>query len=168
MRAQLFAISAANAPPEPLLYAETLSGSKCEPNDSTNFGGNEILNYSFGFALNNMRYLFNIGLDLVGLRPLRAVALAFSLLEHSSSRFRLQTLHRSLCYTPKPSRVRIPPGLQKKDTKEGALFLYGPGGIRTHDLCVANAALSQLSYKPETVNGLQMRNLPLSQAVVKA
>ena len=47
------------------------------------------------------------------------------------------------------------------------LFLYGPGGIRTHDLCVANAALSQLSYKPETVNGLQMRNLPLSQAVVK-
>ena len=25
----------------------------------------------------------------------------------------------------------------------------GPGGIRTHDLCVANAALSQLSYKPK-------------------
>ena len=24
----------------------------------------------------------------------------------------------------------------------------GPGGDRTHDLCVANAALSQLSYKP--------------------
>ena len=26
--------------------------------------------------------------------------------------------------------------------------LCGPGGIRTHDLCVANAALSQLSYTP--------------------
>lgn len=24
----------------------------------------------------------------------------------------------------------------------------GTGGIRTHDLCVANAALSQLSYDP--------------------
>lgn len=24
----------------------------------------------------------------------------------------------------------------------------GDGGIRTHDLCVANAALSQLSYTP--------------------
>ena len=29
------------------------------------------------------------------------------------------------------------------------LLFGGPGGIRTHDLCVANAALSQLSYKPE-------------------
>ncbi len=25
----------------------------------------------------------------------------------------------------------------------------GPGGDRTHDLCVANAALSQLSYEPK-------------------
>ena len=25
----------------------------------------------------------------------------------------------------------------------------GDGGVRTHDLCVANAALSQLSYTPE-------------------
>ena len=28
-------------------------------------------------------------------------------------------------------------------------FLYGPEGIRTLGLCVANAALSQLSYEPK-------------------
>ena len=28
-------------------------------------------------------------------------------------------------------------------------FLDGPDGIRTHGLCVANAALSQLSYEPK-------------------
>ena len=27
-------------------------------------------------------------------------------------------------------------------------FIGGPDGIRTHGLCVANAALSQLSYEP--------------------
>ena len=31
-------------------------------------------------------------------------------------------------------------------------FFGGPGGIRTHDLRVANAALSQLSYKPFIFN----------------
>ena len=40
----------------------------------------------------------------------------------------------------------------KKSAPEGLIFRYGPDGIRTHDLCVANAALSQLSYKP--VNGV--------------
>ncbi len=30
-------------------------------------------------------------------------------------------------------------------------FCGGPGGDRTHDLRVANAALSQLSYKPEWI-----------------
>ena len=32
------------------------------------------------------------------------------------------------------------------------VFLYGPDGIRTHGLCVANAALSQLSYEPWLFN----------------
>lgn len=31
------------------------------------------------------------------------------------------------------------------------VFLYGPDGIRTHGLCVANAALSQLSYEPFSI-----------------
>ena len=47
-----------------------------------------------------------------------------------------------------PRRGRLP---DKKPTairlNRGGLF-GGPGGIRTLDLCVANAALSQLSYKP--------------------
>ncbi len=34
------------------------------------------------------------------------------------------------------------------DHREQAQPAGGPGGDRTHDLCVANAALSQLSYKP--------------------
>ncbi len=33
-----------------------------------------------------------------------------------------------------------------------SLSAGGPGGVRTHDLCVANAALSQLSYKPTSTN----------------
>lgn len=33
-------------------------------------------------------------------------------------------------------------------TQDGVIF-YGSDGSRTHDLCVANAALSQLSYEPE-------------------
>lgn len=37
----------------------------------------------------------------------------------------------------------------KKNRPPGQFFFAcGPGGIRTHDLCVANAALSHLSYKP--------------------
>lgn len=32
---------------------------------------------------------------------------------------------------------------------DGCLSIGGPGGIRTLDLCVANAALSQLSYEPD-------------------
>ena len=35
---------------------------------------------------------------------------------------------------------------------KSGFFHGGPGGIRTHDLRVANAALSQLSYKPGTVH----------------
>ena len=38
--------------------------------------------------------------------------------------------------------------LHTPDFWERQLAAGGPGGIRTHDLCVANAALSQLSYKP--------------------
>ena len=38
--------------------------------------------------------------------------------------------------------------IEKMTLREGHFF-YGPDGIRTHDLCVANAALSQLSYKPD-------------------
>ena len=39
---------------------------------------------------------------------------------------------------------------QKKDLSPNLKsFFYGAGGIRTHDLRVANAALSQLSYNPE-------------------
>ena len=38
---------------------------------------------------------------------------------------------------------------QKKNASFNRRSSGGPGGIRTHDLCVANAALSQLSYKPE-------------------
>ncbi len=32
---------------------------------------------------------------------------------------------------------------------DGCFKFGGPGGIRTLDLCVANAALSQLSYEPD-------------------
>ena len=38
--------------------------------------------------------------------------------------------------------------ISKHQFIECLLFRGGPGGIRTHDLRVANAALSQLSYKP--------------------
>ena len=38
--------------------------------------------------------------------------------------------------------------IAKKGIRWIPLFRYGPGGTRTHDLCVANAPLSHLSYKP--------------------
>ena len=39
--------------------------------------------------------------------------------------------------------------LAKKENRPKAVFFFGgPGGDRTHDLSVANAALSQLSYEP--------------------
>ena len=45
----------------------------------------------------------------------------------------------------------------------------GPGGIRTHDLCVANAALSQLSYKPKlTKRNRQDAPHPFNQTRVQA
>ena len=36
----------------------------------------------------------------------------------------------------------------KKDGRKSRLYLYGADGDRTHDLHVANVALSQLSYCP--------------------
>ncbi len=43
--------------------------------------------------------------------------------------------------------------LSAPDNRGRALFAAagGPGGDRTHDLRVANAALSQLSYKPKSI-----------------
>ena len=40
------------------------------------------------------------------------------------------------------------PSDKNKKRHKGAFCFGGPGGDRTLDLCVANAALSQLSYKP--------------------
>ncbi len=41
------------------------------------------------------------------------------------------------------------PSHKKKDFSEVLDFIGGEDEDRTHDLCIANAALSQLSYPPE-------------------
>lgn len=40
------------------------------------------------------------------------------------------------------------------------VFLYGPDGTRTHALCVANAALSQLSYEPFSITDYIIPHFP--------
>src|SRR5690606_18233742 len=47
--------------------------------------------------------------------------------------------------TKKPPPEKIEPAVNSASRRA---FFGGPDGIRTHDLCVANAALSQLSYRP--------------------
>ena len=53
------------------------------------------------------------------------------------------------------------------DYREQAQPAGGPGGDRTHDLCVANAALSQLSYKPIQRNpaGLPFCHFPYAYCI---
>ena len=49
-------------------------------------------------------------------------------------------------------KLPVPPASErKKDLVLPTVNLGGAGGIRTPDLCVANAALSQLSYSPVSV-----------------
>ena len=72
--------------------------------------------------------------------------------------------------SPFQRRRTVPPsaGLTQKSPtpKYGVgLFFGGPGGIRTLDLCDANAALSQLSYGPIYLTTLNI--LTLSNGFVK-
>ena len=64
----------------------------------------------------------------------------------TSLRFRKNSDNKKRAH--KHGRV-FPFKLSAPDLRKQTLPAGGPGGIRTHDLCVANAALSQLSYKPE-------------------
>ena len=41
-----------------------------------------------------------------------------------------------------------------QNVSHSAFIFGGPGGDRTHDLSVANAALSQLSYEPITFHDI--------------
>ncbi len=61
-------------------------------------------------------------------------------------------------HAPAALGLSVPPGPPKENLPTGGGFSFGgPGGIRTHDLCVANAALSQLSYKPKRMRYILLR-----------
>ena len=60
----------------------------------------------------------------------------------------------SSCLTIEDLRLKMKTEEYRKKQPEGCFFLGGPEGIRTHDLSDANRTLSQLSYRPKTLQAL--------------
>ena len=86
------------------------------------------------------------------------VGIGLTAASEKASGFRLFSAVRSVAALTRPRRVihyrshSIPTDstfkIKRNYPKRVVPFDGGPGGDRTHDLSVANAALSQLSYEP--------------------